>query len=385
MSAKHTLNSRLRTELISLLCDYSPLTTRAGRDAWLLNLPDSVRNLIIRRHENCRFDLAFIIDAVRSQQLVDGRWPLLILIDALLPEMEGLAVAQELSVLRKEIEKPLEPPGRLDSSPIFEEIIIGEDEKVPVSFLENGLKAAKAVARITVPRTIGERVFGTGWLIAPGLLLTNHHVVAVREAHEKAATSQELEQQAQASVLWFGYDVGAYTEYRCMELVQVNEALDYAVLRVAEKSIDGVPLSDWGILKVVRIQPDLAQGTRLNVIQHPGGRVKEIALRTNFCIGSIASSSRLHYLSDTEKGSSGSPILDDNWQVVGLHRAWDYYSHHYKGQPIRFNSLGLQYAAPSKFSDQTVATINEGVLVHAILDDLRESVAKEVKEAQGWL
>jgi len=383
MSLNCALDGQLRTELINLLCNYPPLTTRDGRDAWLLNLPPGIRDLIIRRHDHCQIDLAFIVDAVQSQQLVDGRWPILILIDALLPGTQSLAVGQRLSALYQEIKKSLEPPAGLDSQLTFEEIIIGEDEKVPVSFLENGLKAARAVARIMVSRTIGGRVFGTGWLIAPNLVLTNHHVVRARGAKEPTMTPQELEQQVRASVLWFGYDIGSYIEYRCTDLVYANEVLDYALLRVAETSINGVPLSDWGVLKVVQNQPNLAQGARLNVIQHPGGRVKEIALRSNFYIGSIAASGRFHYLSDTEAGSSGSPVLDDNWQVIGLHRAWDYYNRHYQGQPIRINSLGLQYTA-SKFSDQAVETINEGVLIHSILGDLPESVRREIEHARGW-
>jgi len=378
------MDNTLRTNLIDILCAYPLLSTHTGRDAWLMNLPPNVRNLITRRDEHCKIDLAFIIDAIQSLQLQDGRWPILILLDALLLETKGLAVGPKISILRQEIQKYLEPPTGLDSQTVFEEIIIGKDEKVQVSFLENGLTAAKSVARIAVPRTIGGQVFGTSWLIAPDLLLTNHHVIEARRAYETAANPQEIEQQAKASTLWFGYDIGSYIEYRCIDLICANKVLDYAVLRVAEKSVDNVPLSNWGFLKVIRIQPDFTIGKRLNVIQHPGGRVKEIALRTNFYIGSIAAYGRFHYLSDTETGSSGSPVLDDNWQAVGLHHAWDYYDKHYKGQPIRFNSLGLQYSAPSKFSDQVVATINEGILLHAILNDLPGPVRQEIEHAQGW-
>jgi V8-like Glu-specific endopeptidase len=397
MNSHYTLNNRQRTELIGLLCSYPPLKTRDGRDVWLMHLPPSVRDLIIRRHDNCKIDLAFIIDAIESQQLADGTWPLLILTDALLPETENLAVGKKLEALRQEISALLSPakvpsdvigdlnPG-LDLPPSFEEIIIGRDEKVLISFLRNGLEAAKSVARIIVPRTIGGQVSGTGWLVTPDLLLTCYHVVeARRQGQEPPTTSQELEQQAKASILWFGYEVGAYTEYRCIDLAHSCKALDYALLRIAQTSVNGVSLSDWGILKLARIQPNLLRGTRLNVIQHPGGRVKEIALRTNFYIGSVAESSRLHYLSDTEKGSSGSPVLDDTWQAVALHRAWDYYDRYYEGQPvIRFSSLGLQYAGLNEFSGQAVATINEGVLIHSILDDLPGSVREEIEHAQQW-
>jgi len=377
------LDDNLRRKLVDLLADVPGLRERAGRDAWLArNLPRNAQDQI-RRDDRCRNDLTFILDSIQGLQLKDGRWPVLILIDDMVAEASGLVIAQELARLRQQIQRSLEPPTGLDNLPVGE-IIIGEDEKVPVSFLENGLRAARAVARVMVPRTIGGHVFGTGWLIAPGLLVTNYHVIEAREVHEKATTPQEFEQQARASVIWFGYDVGSYTEYHCIDLVHANNGLDYAVLRLAEKSIDDVPLADWSFLKVARIQPNLTPGVRLNVIQHPGGRVKEIALRTNFYVGAVADSSRFHYLSDTEGGSSGSPVLGDHWQVVGLHHGWDYYDRYYKDRPIRFSSLGLQYAAPSKFSDRVIATINEGILIHPILSDLPEPVRQQIERAQGW-
>ncbi len=397
MSINNTLNNQLRTELINLICNYPPLVTRDGRDAWLLNLPSSVRALIIRRHDDCKIDIPFIINSVESQKLTDGKWPLLILIDALLAEekIEELAIGQNFKALREKIKATYDHPissdvishfgSELDSPPSFEEIVIGKDEKVLVSFLKNGLKASKSVACIMVPRTIGGQGSGTGWMIAYDLLITCYHVVEARlKGQENPASLQEVEQQAKASLIWFGYDVGEYTQYQCTDVVHTNKTLDYAVLRIAHTSADNVPLTDWGTLKIVRLQPNLVQGTRLNVIQHPGGRVKEFALRSNFYIGSDAASDRLHYLSDTEKGSSGSPVLDDNWQVIGLHRAWDYYNRYYDGQPIHFSSLGLQYAEHGKFSGKTVASINEGVLIHSILDDLPETVRKEILIGQGW-
>jgi endonuclease G len=365
------LDNQLRTELIRLFCGYQRLSTRAGRDAWLTSLPLPVRNLISRRDDNCRTDLAFICDAVYDKQLQDGRWPLLILIEDVLSDVEGTVLSKKLSVLHQRIQSSLGASPGLDISPAYEEIVIGGDERVGISFLEDALEAAKAVARIEMPRTIGGKVRGTGWLISPDLLITNHHVIEAREPLESPATPDEMKKQAKASILWFGYDFGSFTEYRCLDLIYANEALDYAVLRISSTSVDGVSLSDWGFLKVVSLQQNLDRGTRINVIQHPGGRFKEIALRTNFYIGCDASSSRFHYLSDTEGGSSGSPVLNDDWQVVGLHHAWDYYEKHYKGQPIRFNSLGLQYAAPSKFLDQSVATINEGILIHSVIRHYR--------------
>jgi len=106
-----SLDNQLRTQLIELLASHPPLTTRAGRDAWLMNLPDDIRNLILARHEHCKTDLAFIIDAVKGLQLLeDGRRPISILIDASLSEMVNLTSGQKLKELRQKIEEDSSSP-----------------------------------------------------------------------------------------------------------------------------------------------------------------------------------------------------------------------------------------------------------------------------------
>ena len=59
------------------------------------------------------------------------------------------------------------------------------------------------------------------------------------------------------------------------------------------------------------------EGRRVNIIQHPGGRPQEITFRDNKLLA--VRDDILQYLTDTEYGSSGSPILNDHFQLVGLH------------------------------------------------------------------
>jgi hypothetical protein len=103
-----SLDNQLRLELIDLLSDYPPLTTCDGREVWLLNLPKQVRGMIPKRSDYCKYDLAFIIDAINSLQFKDGSWPLLILIDAVLRDVEDLTIEAELETLRRRIESDLE-------------------------------------------------------------------------------------------------------------------------------------------------------------------------------------------------------------------------------------------------------------------------------------
>src|SRR6187402_2329534 len=58
-----------------------------------------------------------------------------------------------------------------EADTVFERIV-GGDELQPVSYLERGMIAARAVTRLR----LGPRNFGTGFLIAPRVLLTNNHV-----------------------------------------------------------------------------------------------------------------------------------------------------------------------------------------------------------------
>lgn len=74
------------------------------------------------------------------------------------------------------------------------ERIMGTNDLVGVEYLEQGMRAAAAVARILIldPET-GERGYATGFMVAPRLLLTNRHVLPSKEV-------------AAASMAEFGYE-----------------------------------------------------------------------------------------------------------------------------------------------------------------------------------
>jgi hypothetical protein len=58
---------------------------------------------------------------------------------------------------------------------------------------------------------------------------------------------------------------------------------------------------------------------KLNIVQHPDGRLKEVALRDNQV--TWQNGQLVHYRSDTEPGSSGAPVFNDIWELVALHHA----------------------------------------------------------------
>jgi hypothetical protein len=89
------------------------------------------------------------------------------------------------------------------------------------------------------------------------------------------------------------------------------------------------------------------------------------AIRNNFYLGTGYVLHQLRYLTDTEPGSSGSPVLDDSWRVLALHHA-------YRAVP------------PEQYKGDIVKYHNEGVALHAVLDDLPPAVRQEIVAAQGW-
>ncbi len=74
-------------------------------------------------------------------------------------------------------------------------------------------------------------------------------------------------------------------------------------------------------------------------MQHPEGTAKKIAIRNNLV--TATSDTDLRYFTDTKQGSSGSPVLDDQWRVVALHRGSTVTENvQYQGRTVAWVNLG---------------------------------------------
>jgi endonuclease G, mitochondrial len=190
----------------------------------------------------------------------------------------------------------------------FAERIIADNNELPVKFLEEGAKVQKCVARIHN----ADSSFGTGFLISPSIIITNNHVLPTKEV---SATTQ----------IEFNYQIDLHGDQLVPDIYSTNPDdlfytspetnLDFTIVRV--KNNDGPPGIKWGnlILEEVQISPN----QYCNIIQHPGARFKEVALQENH-IARIFDS-KVRYTTDTEPGSSGSPVFDNNWRLICLHHA----------------------------------------------------------------
>lgn len=214
---------------------------------------------------------------------------------------------------------------------ISPEAKIGDfDETLSVDFLEKGLAAARSVFKIVVHRHFGgEPVFnagdvadlssGTAWVIGPGIGITNFHVFNARTDLEPDADLPDYRKQAATARLIEDYladdDDRTGHELGPDSLLFFDKTLDFALFRLP------APLEDRSALALRRhpIRKNAQQkiGDRVNLLQHPMGRPMRLGFRNNFVV--LGDNDILAYLTDTNRGSSGAPVLDDTWSVAALH------------------------------------------------------------------
>ena len=266
---------------------------------------------------------------------------------------------------------PLPPPASLPETRQLQ-AIIGMDDMVDFAFLRAGVTVGASVLRVRVPRfdagvarlaASGKPwvMLGTAWLISNQLAVTNHHVINARLSGEPPASDSDFQRQGLESLLEFDIDdSGAHgIETRVRAVVASSDDLDYTVLR-----LQAPPERHALKLRPDAVQLNATSYLSVNIVQHPRGQSKRVALRNNLVTSST--NRDLRYLTDTDFGSSGAPVCDDDWRVVALHR-------------------GAEYASVSNYKGQDTAYINFGTQVAAILADLRtryEPVWTEITTAQ---
>lgn len=266
-------------------------------------------------------------------------------------------------------------PSRVDL-----ERILGTNDLLDMNYFERGLRAARSVGRIIFISPGGrEAGFATGFMVSPRLMLTNQHVFGKASDAESA----ELEFDYQLDVMGklkpterFRFSPG--------EFFWADAALDFALVAVNPSPRFGRrTLADFAWLPMNATPGKVSPGEFVSLIQHPGGQPKQLAVRENRLVSMDEEPPMLTYLSDTAPGSSGSPVFNDAWQVVGLHHS---------GVPKR-NSAGQwigragQVLPPNAPEEQIVWLANEGIRISAIIKAVRRDAPRGalLDEFQQWL
>ena len=220
----------------------------------------------------------------------------------------------DAAMLRRRIVQALgEGP---DAAELAVDRLVNGTDQLNINYLERGMIAADAVARIEV-RDGESQVVGsaTGFMISPRLLLTNNHVLPtaddaaqswVQFRHEFDAMGRDLEPCV------FALDPSAF--------FFSDRELDITIVAVSPDAPDRRQrVARFGWLRLSASPDTVLAGEWLTMIHHPAGASKQVALRQNLLIRQ--NDTELWYATETAWASSGAPVFNDSWQVVGVHRA----------------------------------------------------------------
>lgn len=242
------------------------------------------------------------------------------------------------------------------------ERIIDSNDMLPVWYMEAGMRTAKAVCKVNVVDQNNEpQGSGTGMLIAPNVLMTNNHVLENAAMAMRSTAEFRFEADAFSRPLdstWFELDPN--------ELFYTNEELDFSLVYVKGTSSDeGLDLAEFGTVKLNGKVGKTREGEYVSIVQHPSGLAKTVALRNN-TVTNINPDNFIHYVTDTEPGSSGSPVFSDRWEMVALHHSG------VVAKDAQGNYLNIdgQRWHPSQGEHKLKYIANEGIRVSSIVRDI---------------
>lgn len=238
------------------------------------------------------------------------------------------------------------------------EKVFGDDSFKTFEWYMKGKDRCMPVARIGKDKTKGH---GTGFLLKGELLheklkgemvlLTNAHVVSTRP--EENAQGSLLPEEA---VVIFE-TIDSKTELRIKKIFWSSpiKKLDTSILLfddAAKKKVKefAKSMTPFSIAKTL---PSADGAQRVYIIGHPAGGTLQLSLQDNVLLAH--KDPLLHYRTPTVGGSSGSPVFNDNWDLIAIHHA---------GSPVmkKLDRSGGVYEA------------NEGISIQRIIKEMTKAV-----------
>jgi S1-C subfamily serine protease len=174
--------------------------------------------------------------------------------------------------------------------------------------LEKMLTMAPSVCMLRVDAVLASgrvSTYGTGFHVGGGLLITNHHVLF---PDGKDALSVEAH---------FGFEAGPTdserpaTRYACdLASIHADAPDDWGVIGVL-----GFP-AEWPAIDLLD-SADPVLGEAAFILQHPLAGRKRLGFVRNTI--TFMNDRVIHYLTDTQQGSSGAPVFDASGALVAVH------------------------------------------------------------------
>jgi len=213
--------------------------------------------------------------------------------------------------------------------------------------------ASRSVAHLSLLAN-GLRATCTGFMISARHMMTNAHCVPDQSVCDSAYITFGYRYELDGT--WADYEI-----FRCVRLhIPSVGPLDLAVIE-----LNGEPgaATAWG-----HLVPDTAREKGLYLVQHPWGQPQQISrvdcrVATKSGVGNNPpQKTDFGHFCDTMQGSSGSPLLNESYKIVGLHH------------------LGIERTDPAPWNEE-----NRAVKVELIKRHMATACAADsAKCVPGW-
>jgi len=240
-----------------------------------------------------------------------------------IPTLKGSISSSVSITIKDEVNNNKKVQDKPDTYTKKEVLLHDKYAFLPFAYLKRGAERGNAVVRIETPTQ-----WGSGFLCGHAsdssfsILLTNAHVLKNYETDEfNENTAKDI---AKKSWVEFYYEDGNKEVRRNFlpEKLFISSptpkndpsADELDCVFIACEPVNEKPIR----LKKIEMK-DINIDDATNIIQHPAGRKKQVSLRLgvikeikDYCI---------RYTTDTLGGSSGSPVFNDQWDLLALHHA----------------------------------------------------------------
>ncbi len=255
----------------------------------------------------------------------------------------------------------------LKKSDVTLEALVTGNDLLPVNYFDRGKRVSESVCRIEVKNDQGRTVkYGTGFLVSPDLLITNNHVLKNSQFCEKSIAQFNYEDDVDfcpKQDILFSLDPNQFF-YTCT-------SLDFTLVAVNSKDIAGqTELHRFGFLKLREGSGKALIGEYVSMIHHPNKERKQISIRENRIVDMLENF--IHHKADAMGGSSGAPIFNDNWDVLGIHHG----GIPRKNEDGKLISLDGSQWDTWMGEDRLQYEYNEGIRISKILYHLKKNKEK---------
>jgi V8-like Glu-specific endopeptidase len=211
--------------------------------------------------------------------------------------------------------------ARNDIDGLILETTVDRANYLPAHWLMTGAARARAILKISTSgrnfKGEDSQWSGTGFLVSDNILLTNYHVLNSSNVARKAVAIFDYEQQpdgTEPTTKSFSLNPERLFIASPVALGEGQKGLDFAFVWVEQ-----APGGTYGSIPLGASNDEVVVNDFANIIQHPGGGYKVIAVQENLIVDIFEQVVR--YVTDTSPGSSGGCVFDNAWRPVALHHA----------------------------------------------------------------